>query len=90
MGGGHDTDKTGDNFFMNTLTVERTQGGYRATYLVGLNIKIAHEVMEAATEAQLTGILTGEGVPEPQIGHAVEELRQHQRTMIAFQPKRTR
>ena len=75
---------------MNTLTVERTQDGYRATYLVGLNIKLAHEVMDAATEGELTGILTGEGVPDPQIGRAVEELRQHQRTTIAFQPKLTR
>jgi len=88
--GGHDTDKTGDNCFMTTLAVESTQGGYRATYLFGLNIKLAHEVMEAAPEAELTGILTGEGVPEPQISHAVDELRQHQRTTIAFQPKRTR
>jgi len=76
---------------MNTMLVDKTRDGFVATYLVGVNVKLAHEVMGAATEAELTGILTDEGVPKAQIAQALEELRRNERsTTITFAPKLTR
>src|SRR5260370_35380639 len=41
--------------------------GYVIKYIVGLGVKLAHEVIGAATDEGLKEMLTSEGVPELQV-----------------------